>query len=164
MGLALAPPNAPAPGRVESRGVVALAAIALALGCGVSATPPPAVFEMAEVVAPGTPGALRLPSFDLAAPATFVVAPKQFTIAWAKPLEGVVRQPALSFEIVPGEQADFSAWTRARIGRSVTVLIDRRVTTVATIMSPLPSGGIIEFRGARLRAEEVEEIARRLAP
>jgi hypothetical protein len=145
-----------------SNGLRAACAAAIACLAGCSRSAPPAVFEMAEVVPAGTAGAIALPSYDLAAPMVHVVDATVFHVARAVPYaQTMVGDPGIGFELEAAEHAAFRAWTRARIGRSVALLVDRRVASVAVIMSELPGSGVIDFR-RRMPPDAVEEIARRL--
>lgn len=151
--------------RVGAAAVAALLALSIWVGvasCSCAKRGPPIVLEYADVVDAGTPGAIALPSFDATKPAVHVLAPVRAQVASAGLLPYSLGRLGISFDLVPEAKPAFRAWTSARLDKPMALILDGRVVTVATIRSPLPGNGIIEFGEHGPSRSELWEIVERL--
>ncbi len=123
---------------------------------------PPVVMEWAEVVAAGTPDARLVPPFDPSQPAVHVLEPRVFRVADAHIQPDPLGAPGIAFRLVEEDVDSFRAWTAARVRKSAAVMLDGRVVTVATVNSPLPGSGIIEFGSHLPEPEELRALVERL--
>jgi hypothetical protein len=149
------------------RSQAAVVGIALAVGLACSSMPrtqPETGFEMAVVVDSG-PAALEIvmtrgaevgQTLRLEEPERFVVAR-----VWREQ-DPTTGYPVLGFELRADEKARFEDWTAARIDRTVALLVNRRVWSVATIQDRLPGVGLLTGGGPGFSEAEVEQILRDL--
>jgi preprotein translocase subunit SecD len=74
--------------------------------------------------------------------------------------------PAIAFEIADAQRAEFERWTGENVHRTVVILIDGMVVTMATLQSALPGAGIINNSGAdqHWTEQQARELAARIAP
>jgi preprotein translocase subunit SecD len=72
--------------------------------------------------------------------------------------------PAIGFEIVPAEKADFTRWTDEHVGRHLAVLIDGEIMMIVTIASALPGTGVIISGTQSWSEKDARELASRIAP
>ncbi len=132
--------------------------------CSKAPAAPSAVFEMAEVVAPGTRGALTLRPWISSSAEVQVAEPVRFTIERAQVQPGSLGDPGLLFEVTETDRAAFHDWTKAHVGRSVAFLADRQVLCVASMNVALNGVGQLDFGSDRPDPALLRAMAERLAP
>lgn len=141
-------------------GFLALALAVISTACSPAA--PPIVMEWAEVVPASTPGARLVPSFAASQPAVHVLEPRVFRVAETRIQPDALGNPGIAFDLVEEDVESFRSWTTARVRKTAAVLLDGRVVTVATVNSPLPGSGILEFGSHPPSLDEIEALAYRL--
>lgn len=145
--------------------VIALLACALAsAACSRTPTGPRAVFEVAEVVSPGTPGAISVTTFDPPGGVLHIVDPVRFEVARTSLQPDSRGTLGIAFDLATKDHGRFWIWSKARVGRTVVMMADREALTVATIGSPLPGSGILELGPSPRGSNEVRALAERIAP
>lgn len=137
---------------------------ALLTACSRSPAAPAAVFEIAEVVPAGTPGALALSPWIASSAVMHVAEPARFAIERAQVQPGPLGDPALLVESTEADRAAFHDWTSARVGRSVAFLADQQVLCVAPMHGALPGGGLVDFGSDKVDPTLLRHLAERLAP
>lgn len=150
------------PGRIGIR----LAALAISLFVAACAQPragSSAGLEVAIVADPG-PATIEMSDARDGAPSTVHVEDLQaFRVESASvATDPHVGNVAISFELVPSDAERFEAWTAARVGRPMAILVNRRVLTVATLQSALPGSGIITGGASGFSPAEAQRIVHEL--
>jgi preprotein translocase subunit SecD len=108
---------------------------------------PPAAFELDRVRANGSKE-----HFLLEQPEHFAV--EQVSLG-QDPSTG---NPLILFELKPQDEQRFQAWSAARVGREMAILVNRRVYTVAKIAAPLSGKGVITGSPDGLTPEEAQRV------
>ena len=78
--------------------------------------------------------------------------------------QDVLGYPAVSFELKKERAQDFGDWTESILGEGLAIVLDDEILTLATVMSRLPGGGIIEGGAGGFTKEEVKLMKQLLQP
>jgi hypothetical protein len=72
--------------------------------------------------------------------------------------------PAVSFELKKERAKDFGDWTASILRKHMAIVLDDEILTLATVLSRLPGGGIIEGGARGFSKEEVQLLMESLKP
>jgi len=145
-------------------GIAVFVGAGLLAACSRSPAVPPAVFEMAEIVPAGTPGARALSPWIASSAVVHVAEPARFALERAQIQPDALGRSALLVETTAADRAALHDWTSARVGRSVAFLADRQVLCVARVHGALPGVGLVDFGSDEVDPTLLRHLAERLAP
>lgn len=140
--------------------------VALGLGCAPrtsQSTSPPPIAPKVEfaIVEPVTEPSSSTRSILYKGETLAIEDSRQFRFATAELSSDYRGDPAVGFFLDPRDATDFYRWTGANIDRKLAVLVDDRVTTLATIRDALPGNGVIS-RSEPWTEDEARDLAARI--
>jgi preprotein translocase subunit SecD len=124
-----------------------------------AATPVP-VLQFAEVADPGETA--NVVEYKYGEDTVRIRTPRTFEIKDAGPAHDTFGYPAVRFEIVDSQQAEFWKWTAGLVGHQMAILLDGKIVLTPKVNSALPGRGVVENGPNHWTDEEVKAIAARI--